>query len=315
MPLLSRESVALASDLFGTCADVLVTLSTTPGNYDDLAACLEGLRVCLDAMDGPAALEAVGRCMRSHKVVNSLSSSLTFPVTTAMAGLERVRRSGGKAGWGKWSYMSELGPEDGGGGEGAVTPQGAAAVGPRTGVDLHLGALGSSDPDVAAGALRVVNAAMGLWTAMSAIADTARLAANPPSNNGELEVSYDADAVAEARGRGQGSSWGAEGEKPRGSTLGLIVNYILGSEVVEGAWDVIRGVMRAGGVSVADLVDVKVLVSGVKGSLGEGGAGPGAADAVAFLKEAVEGNHDVAALILSDPKISSALLWSASTPR
>ena len=260
--------------------------------------------MCLEAMSGDGKREKAERCMRSHKVVCSLSSSLTFPVTTAMAGLERVRRNGGKAEWGKWSYMSEMGAEGA-----SRVPSSASAV------DLHLGALGSSEPAVAGGALKVVNAAVRLWTSMCAAADTGALAATPPSNNGELEVSYDADAVAEVRERGEGGPWVGSSRKPRGSTLGLVVNYILGPEVVEGAWDVIRGVMRAGGVSVADLVDVKVLVEGVKGALKKDSTSGSGADAVAFLREAVEGNHDVAALILSDPKISEALLWDNTTSR
>lgn len=107
---------------------------------------------------------------------------------------------------------------------------------------------------------------------MSHIGDTGVLAAAPPGHNGELDVTYDADAVAEVRNPEDhrhvfDANYQNAKTRPRGSTLGLIANYTLGSEIVKGAWNVIKGVMNAGGVSVADLVDVKVLVEGVKDAL------------------------------------------------
>ncbi|GMH49713.1 hypothetical protein TrLO_g15994 [Triparma laevis f. longispina] len=300
IPILLSVDPTLSPELFSTCVDVLTTLSTTPQNYPTLTLCLQQMLNCLEIMDGHMAVETVKKVMHSPKLVHALSSVLTFPVTTARKGEERVGRKKTRKGWGEWSYMEEERFEER----------------KREGVDLSLGALGSSDPKIASGALSTVSAALSLWSKMSHIGDTGVLAAAPPGHKGELDVTYDADAVAEVRNpEGHRHVFDANYQnakiRPRGSTLGLIANYTLGSEIVKGAWNVIKGVMNAGGVSVADLVDVKVLVEGVKDALNSEREN---CEAVDFLKSAVEGNYDVSALILSDPKICSVLLWSPSTP-
>ncbi|GMH95816.1 hypothetical protein TL16_g13238, partial [Triparma laevis f. inornata] len=93
--------------LFSTCVDVLTTLSTTPQNYPTLTLCLQQMLNCLEIMDGHMAVETVKKVMHSPKLVHALSSVLTFPVTTARKGEERVGRKKTRKGWGEWSYMEE----------------------------------------------------------------------------------------------------------------------------------------------------------------------------------------------------------------
>ena len=97
----------------------------------------------------------------------------------------------------------------------------------------------------------------------------------------QLDVSYSADSVADVLSFSSSSisfsrpntftsnSSQSSRSRPRVSTLGLIANYTLGGGGVKGAWNVIKGVMEKGGVSVADLVDVHVLIEGVKDALKE----------------------------------------------
>ncbi|GMH94863.1 hypothetical protein TrST_g7749 [Triparma strigata] len=288
IPILLSVDPSLAPSLFSTCVDVLITLSTTPQNYNTLTLCFVQMRTCLLTLEVTEARRLCSKSLQSPKLIHALSSSLTFPVTTALKGSERIGHLTPKSGW-----------------------------------DLTLGALGSSSPDIARGALKCVNCAVRLWEVMAELCDTGGLAKTMPGINGELDVSYSADSVADVLSFSSSSisfsrpntftsnSSQSSRSRPRVSTLGLIANYTLGGGGVKGAWNVIKGVMEKGGVSVADLVDVHVLIEGVKDALKESHEN---CEAVDFLKSAVEGNYDVAALILSDPKICGVLLWTRATP-